>query len=108
LADEHPRQVKIGAWWYRIEDWPAPEADADRRHGDCSKDLKRIRLSTQLDRKMSAFILLHEIIHAIYYEFYMDAHDPEERLVGTMTSGLATVWHDNPGVIGWIADGLWK
>jgi hypothetical protein len=103
---DRPTLVKVGPWYYRIENWDAAEADDMRRHGDCSKDLKRIRLSTSLDRKHTSFVLLHEILHAVFYEFYMDRGDPEERLVGTMTAGLATVWNDNPKVMLWIAKGL--
>lgn len=101
-----PTRIKVGAWHYRVEDWGAAEADDMRRHGDCSKDLKRIRLSTSLDRKYAAFILLHEILHAVYHEFYMDRGDQEERLVGTMGGGLAAVWTDNPEAMLWIAEGL--
>lgn len=101
-----PTSVKVGAWNYQIELWDTNEAIGQAASAECSTMAKIIHIRESDTRKRAAQNLLHEILHAVYYEWNMSAGDAQERVVSTMADGLAAVWHDNPGVMRWIASGL--
>lgn len=101
-----PKYVKVGAWDYTIVEFAHVDAACSSRFGDCRTNDKRIRVDLVWGRRKAAHTLLHEILHAVYYEWSMQKEDDEERLVDILASGLAAVWRDNPAVMQWIAEGL--
>jgi hypothetical protein len=101
-----PKSVKVGAWIYQIEQWDSTEAAGAERFGQCSTNNKTIKVDPLWGYKKAANTLLHEVVHAVYYEWNCQKDDPEERVVGCFSDGLTAVWHDNPGVMRWIGAGL--
>lgn len=102
---KRPRRVKVGAFWYSIEYSKQVE---DRCIGICYHHAKRIRVQSDLSRRMLAQTVLHEIMHAIYYEFGLtnseqaDADNAagmvhEEAAVNGLSIGMMQVLVDNPG-----------
>jgi hypothetical protein len=101
-----PARVKIGSWEYSVEAWESTEAAGSSRFGQCSTNRKTIQIDPLWGRKKAAHTLLHEIMHAISYEWGVMDEDKEERRVTSMADGVACVWHDNPDVMRWIGQGL--
>lgn len=101
-----PSKVKIGLHDYKIEVWPPHEASSAHRYGECNHVLHIIRVDTSHTLVQSGETLLHEIIHAVYAVWNIEDDDKEERTVGGLSLGLATVWRDNPDVFAWIAMNL--
>lgn len=42
--------------------------------------------------------LLHEIMHAVFYEYGIQPQDDEERTIRVMSTGLTQVFLDNPEI----------
>lgn len=99
-----PRRIKIGAHWYTIKYSKQVE---DRCVGMCFHHAKSIRIQSDLSLRMLAQVLLHEIMHGIYYEYGLtnseqsDADNAagmtsEETAVNGLSNGLMQVLVDNP------------
>ena len=102
---KRPRRVKIGAYWYTIKYSKQVE---DRCVGMCFHHAKSIRIQSDLSLRMLAQVLLHEIMHGIYYEYGLtnseqsDADNAagmvhEEAAVNGISAGIMQVLVDNPG-----------
>lgn len=52
--------------------------------------------------RQEAETAIHEIMHAIYSVFGVRDKDQEERVVGLMSVGMASVIRDNPKLIEWL------
>lgn len=107
-----PSRVKIGAHWYKIE-WVPFAAIEGRYVGLCFHQAKKIRVAAEQPKRQLAQTLLHEIMHAIYYEWgltnsEMEAEDyqagmlSEENVVNGISLGLTTVFADNPNLLAWV------
>ncbi len=101
-----PTKIRIGLFDYEIVDWNPVTAVAAHRYGECSTQERVIRVSRLHGHRQSGETLLHEIMHAIFNEWYIKDEDNEERTVGTMSLGLASTWRDNPEVFAWIDHAL--
>lgn len=89
-----PTYVLVGKKRYRIVKLK-PNGDFV---GDCNTDLKRIRVDTS-DIEESKGTLLHEILHAIWYEYEIKERTTEESTVMKLEKGLIQVIKDNPCVL---------
>lgn len=99
-----PRRIKIGAHWYRVTYVDTIEG---RCVGICHTSAKTIKVRKILTDRMLAQTLLHEVMHAIYYEFgvinseqsdkdYAAGMASEETAVNGLSNGLMQVLVDNP------------
>ncbi len=101
-----PAAVKVGRRVYAVEDWNIRGAVGADRYGECSHTEATIRVCTAYGRHQAAATLLHEILHAVWCMWRLRDDDNEERTVGALENGIATVWVDNPQVFAWIGAGL--
>ena len=68
--------------------------------GQVNHDILKIRLAPFLDGQRRAFILMHEIVHAIVFGHGADGGDlDEEKLANIMASGFLGLIRDNPEFI---------
>ena len=91
-----PVSVKIGYRHYVIEHWKGRVGIQAGRFGECDTSLAIIRVDDGWSKEKAANTLLHEIMHAIFFEYNMCDEDDEERIVCTMSNALITVMTDNP------------
>ena len=108
MKPKRPCRMKIGAHWYRIE-W-MPEEKIDGKYvGLCLHRKKVLRIAAELPLRMVVQTLIHEAMHAIYYEYgltnseqapddYAAGMCSEENAVNVLSLGLATILTDNPDV----------
>ena len=87
-----PNKVKVAGHTYDIEWMPDTWMDDAERHGDCTTTLLRIRI---LKDKRWKETLIHEIGHAIYYEYGLVHVEEEEAINSLYMSGMHQVITDN-------------
>lgn len=113
---KRPHRIKIGAHWYRIQWIPEPLVEG-KFVGLCYHRSKLIKIAAELPRRMQVQTLIHELMHAIYYEWgltnsEMPAPDyaaglcSEENAVNGISLGLTTVLVDNPSFRRFVTEGL--
>jgi hypothetical protein len=88
--------VKVAGHIYQIQYMPEEWGDEMVRQGDCCPTSLRIRISPNARWKET---LIHEIGHAIYYEYSIGHCSEEESTNSLYMSGMHQVMVDNPSLI---------
>lgn len=67
-------------------------------------------LDAGMPKDMEAEVLFHELLHSIFYTFNMYKWIPrakdEERLVSEMSTGICTVFRQNPKLLSYLKENL--
>ncbi len=101
-----PKSLRIGPFDYTVEDWEPREAANDRRYGEVSHVLLRIRVDTCHGPLQALNTLLHEIMHAIWHQYSMGKDDEEERSIEIMAGAWTQVYRDNPDLLRFIGEAV--
>jgi len=91
-----PKHLKVAGHVYTVEWMSRQWKDEMERQGDCLVSELRIRIAED-ERLLET--LLHEIGHAIYYEYSLAHVEEEEAINSLYMSGLHQVLKDNPMVV---------
>ena len=97
-----PEKIKIGYKEYRLEKWKQTVASANEAQGQFFAKEGIIGYTDYEKGVSHANTLLHEIIHAIVYQWNIDVGEKEETIVNGLTNGLTTVLVDNPKLIDYL------
>jgi|TARA_R100000700_G_C3171465_1_gene146072 hypothetical protein len=97
-----PEKIKIGYKEYRLEKWKQTVASANEAQGQFFAKEGIIGYTDDEKGVSHANTLLHEIIHAIVYQWNIDVGEKEETIVNGLTNGLTTVLVDNPKLIDYL------
>ena len=97
-----PEKIKIGYKEYRLEKWKQTVASANDAQGQFFAKEGIIGYTDDEKGVSHANTLLHEIIHAIVYQWNIDVGEKEETIVNGLTNGLTTVLVDNPKLIDYL------
>ena len=97
-----PEKIKIGYKEYRLEKWKQTVASANEAQGQFFAKEGIIGYTDDEKGVSHANTLLHEIIHAIVYQWNIDVGEKEETIVNGLTNGLTTVLVDNPILIDYL------
>ena len=97
-----PEKIKIGYKEYRLEKWKQTVASANEAQGQFFAKEGIIGYTDDEKGVSHANTLLHEIIHAIVYQWNIDVVEKEETIVNGLTNGLTTVLVDNPKLIDYL------
>ncbi len=103
-----PKNVKVGPWNYKIEEFEAAEAATAQRYGEHDGNKKIIRVDfTHWGHGQASCTLFHEIMHACCHVACLDVEElkDEEDLVRPLTNMMIQVLWDNPKVAKFILDG---
>lgn len=65
---------------------------------------QRIEIDKSVSPLLAVDVLLHEIMHACWEFSSLAKKEKEERVVSTLSSGLAAVLNSNPTIAMWIAE----
>jgi hypothetical protein len=88
-----PESIKVAGHVYKVftmdDEWERKEG----KYGDSDTGDLTIRL---VKNRRVPETMLHEILHAIWYEYHLAAADNEEEAVSLLGSGLHQVFTDNP------------
>ena len=97
-----PDKIKIGYKEYRLEKWKQPVASANEAQGQFFAKEGIIGYTDEEKGVSHANTLLHEIIHAVVYQWNIDVGEKEETIVNGLTNGLTTVLVDNPKLMDYL------
>lgn len=116
MALSRPRRILIGAHWYTVQYIPEEKVNG-KFVGLCFQGIKVIKVAAKLPKRMIAQTLLHEVMHAIYYEYgltnsemsdevYAAGMNSEENCVNVLSLGITTVFAVNPKFAAFIMQSL--
>ena len=69
--------------------------------GWCDYDNQTITLYTKQSAESLADTFQQEILHALFYAMAIDTTTDEEKVVSKISTGLNTVWSQNPKAFKW-------
>ena len=100
------KSIRVGPFDIKIK--LMSKEDAAKHLGTFQADVMTICLNPKFENEqIEAETLLHEICHAIYYVFGIQAKkDDQERLVSLMSTGMATVFSANPRLLTYLKEKL--
>ncbi len=100
-----PEKIKVGYRNYKLEEWKQTVASANEAQGQFFSKEGVIGYTADEKGVSHANTLIHEILHAIVYQWNMDLDEKiEEHVVNGLTNGLTTVLVDNPKLIDYLKD----
>ena len=98
-----PESIKIGYRDYKLEKWKQTVASANDAHGQFISKEGIIGYTDEEKGVSHANTILHELFHAIIYQWHIDLDDKmEEEVVNGLTNGLTTVFVDNPELMDYL------
>ena len=101
--DDIPQYIKIGYRNYNLEKWKQTVANANDAHGQFFAKEGVIGYTEEEKGVSHANTIIHEILHAIIYQWNIELGEKEEEhLVSALSNGLTTVLVDNPNLIDYI------
>ena len=99
------KKIKVGYREYKLEKWKQTVANANDAHGQFFAKEGIIGYTEEEKGISHANTLLHEILHAIVYQWNIELEDKEEeKLVNGLTNGLTTVLVDNPKLVDYLKE----
>lgn len=90
--------VRIGPIDYEVRENPELGLDGDVA-GRVSIGVSRIEVDPHMEPQRRAFVLLHEVVHAILIHGQVDLGEDEESVVDVMALGFLAFLRDNPGLV---------
>ena len=100
-----PEKIKVGYRDYKLEEWKQTVATANEAHGQFFSKEGIIGYAAYEKGVSHANTLLHEILHAIVYQWNIELEEKEEeKLVNSLTNGLTTVFVDNPKLMDYLKE----
>ena len=100
-----PEKIKIGYKDYKLEEWKQTVASANEAQGQFFSKEGVIGYTADEKGVSHANTLIHEILHAIVYQWNMELDEKtEEHIVNGITNGLTTVLVDNPKLIDYLKE----
>jgi len=98
-----PSSIKVATHNYSMEAVDGSVMDDIGIYGDCNYALRRIRVSNDLPEANHAIeVVLHEIMHACYRAYHIEAERDEEYTVRNLSAALSGVLIENPELRKWI------
>ena len=98
-----PQSIKIGYRDYKLEKWNLSVANANEAHGQFFAKEGIIGYTDEEKGVSHANTILHEILHAVVYQWKIELGEKEEEtLVNSLTNGLVTVFVDNPDLMDYL------
>ena len=100
---QRPDKIKIGYRDYKLEEWKQTVASANEAHGQFFSKEGIIGYTEEEKGVSHANTILHEILHAVFYQWNIELGDKEEeQLVNGLTNGLTTVFVDNSELLDYL------
>ena len=100
-----PEKIKVGYRNYKLEEWKQTVASANEAQGQFFSKEGDIGYTADEKGVSHANTLIHEILHAIVYQWNMELDEKaEEHIVNGITNGLTTVLVDNPKLIDYLKE----
>ena len=100
-----PDKIKVGYREYKLEEWKQTVASANEAQGQFFSKEGVIGYVTTEKGVSHANTILHEIMHAIIYQWNIELDEKvEELVVNGLSNGLTTVLVDNPKLMDYLKE----
>ena len=100
-----PEKIKIGYRDYKLEEWKQTVASANEAQGQFFAKEGVIGYTAEETGVSHANTLIHELLHAIVYQWNMELEEKdEEKLVNGLANGLTTIFVDNPKLMDFLKE----
>ena len=101
------KNIKIGYRDYKIKNLDSIVSRCNEINGQFLASDGVIALSSTEDNISHANTLIHEVLHAIIYQWGVELDDKEEeKICNTIANGLTTVFVDNPSLLSYLQKNL--
>jgi hypothetical protein len=101
------KNIKIGYRDYIIKNLDSIVSRCNEINGQFLASDGVIALSSTEDNISHANTLIHEVLHAIVYQWGIELDDKEEeKICNTLANGLTTVFVDNPSLLSYLQKNL--
>lgn len=108
VAPKFPTILRIG--YQDVKVIVDPDTKIPKQDSGQYRDDGFIFLSGEYSLNESVNLLIHEVLHAVYYTYGMrnviEDKTKEEYLVNTFANGLTQVIKDNPKFLEWVKENL--
>ena len=97
-----PKKIRVSVNKYDVElkkEVYLKKNQTTECYGVCNSTEKTIELSTSYPNHNVSCVLLHELLHALYYEYDLENRTPEEKVVSILSTGLTNLFVDNPKLL---------
>tara|TARA_R100000306_G_C4342445_1_gene125928 strand:+ start:525 stop:872 length:348 start_codon:yes stop_codon:yes gene_type:complete len=74
--------------------------------GLCYKDKRRIEILNNSVPEFEVDTFLHEVMHAVWYEYKRSNRETEENAVAVLSAGLINIFKHNPEVLAYLTKNL--
>ena len=102
---QRPDKIKIGYRDYKLEEWKQTVASANEATGQFFSKEGVIGYAKDENGVAHANTIIHELIHAIVYQWNIELEDKvEETVATTLSNGLTTIFVDNPKLLDYLKD----
>ena len=100
-----PQSIKIGYRDYKLEKWKQTVASANEAQGQFFAKEGVIGYTAEETGVSHANTLIHEMLHAIIYQWNMELDEKVEELVANgLANGLTTIFVDNPKLMDFLKE----
>ena len=100
-----PDKIKVGYREYKLEEWKQTVASANEAQGQFFSKEGVIGYVATEKGVSHANTILHEIMHAIIYQWNIELDEKvEELVVNGLSNGLTTVLVDNPKLMDYLKE----
>ena len=97
------KNIKVGYKSYKVKKLDSIVSKCNEINGQFLASDGMIALSPTEDNISHTNTLIHEILHAIVYQWGIEIDDKEEeKICNTLANGLTTVYVDNPWLLPYI------
>ena len=102
---QRPDKIKIGYREYKLEECKQTVASANEAQGQFFAKEGVIGYTAEEKGVSHANTLIHELLHAIVYQWNMELEEKdEEKLVNGLANGLTTIFVDNPKLMDFLKE----
>ena len=99
-----PKRIRVLNLTFKIKWLDETTHSAAEAYGFCCYDTQTIGITERLEKDQMADVILHEIIHALYFAMGLKEDSDEERVAHGISAGLCTVFKSNPKFFKWWSD----
>ncbi len=94
-----PAEIKVASHMYKVSLKDREWYHESGKRGECDKNETKIWISEGMTVSRTVETFIHEILHAVYYEYGIQDEDEEERIVTALATGFSQVIKDNPELL---------
>ena len=98
---QRPKRIRILNLTWQIKFVDKDISNASESLGWCDYEEQIISLYEGQSRESLSDTFLHEILHAIFFSMVIDPNNDEEKVVSKVSTGLCTVFSNNPKAFKW-------